>query len=57
MYKNVDDKAKSIRKDVNSDIVKLNSHIKDVNKVMDKINETVIPTVKEKLGLEIYIIT
>ena len=45
MKRNVEEIAKPVRKDVHSDISKLNTHIKHVNKDIDKIKETGIPTV------------
>ena len=53
LKKVVEEKTKSIKREVNSDILKLNRQLKEANKDVDKIKETVIPTVQEKLGDEI----
>lgn len=53
MKKNVEEKVKPIQKEMVADISKITKHMKDVEKDMDKLKETIIPTVQEKLGDEI----
>ena len=53
LKKNIEEKAKSIKKEMVANISKLNKQVKDVHRDIDRIKETVIPTLQEKLGDEI----
>ena len=52
MKKTVEDKVKCIRKEIDADVSKIAKQVKDAGKVIDRIKETIIPTMQETLGDE-----
>lgn len=51
--KNIDEKVKGLKKDMESDVSKLNRQIKETEKDITRVKETLMPTIQERLGDEL----
>ena len=51
--KNIDDKFKSVKKDMESEMSRVKKQLKDTEKDIARVKETIIPTVNERLGDQI----
>lgn len=50
---NIDEKFKGLKKDIDGDVSKLNRQIKETEKDLTRVKETLMPTMQERLGDEL----